>query len=71
MFGLSDPQHSKHDLVAPTDWDRIVQDRTDNLDYTAWRRPLRKGYMMYRTRTVLHHARARDVRRFVLDDLLK
>lgn len=71
FFGPADPEHRHLDHLSPTSWDAAVSDRTATLEYKAWRRPFRKGYMMYRTRTVLHNVSARDLKRFMLDDAIK
>lgn len=54
--------------AATGDWERIVAERRDGIAYEAWRRPLRRGLYLYRTRAVLEGVRPADVRAFHLDD---
>lgn len=48
-------------------WEHIVQETTATADYTAWRRPLRKGYYTYKARTVLKGVTVHELAAFNLN----
>jgi len=50
------------------DWRSVLRKRTETMDYSAWSMPLRRGFNVYRTRTVFRGATSRDFIRFMTDD---
>lgn len=62
-FGVPDPEHS-----APTPWEPICEEVSGGITYQAWRRPMRKGFFLYRTRAVIEGVTPSDVRSFHMDD---
>lgn len=71
FFGPADASSERFDLIQSSDWERIIVESANTCEYTVWRRPMRNKFNMYRTRVLIRNARARDVRRFHLDDFLK
>ena len=53
---------------APEDWELIVDEANDKIDYTAWRKPWRRGLYLYRTMAVISGASAEMYRSFCLND---
>ena len=53
---------------APEAWELIVDEANDKIDYTAWRKPWRRGLYLYRTTAVISGASAEMYRSFCLND---
>jgi hypothetical protein len=49
-------------------WELICNEGLGDLTYQAWRRPLRGGFFLYRTRAVIEGATPAEVRTFHMDD---
>ena len=70
-WGASGSVFGMPDTPAAAPWELIVQERSPRLFYRAWRRPLRSGLFLYRTRAVFEGVGPAAVRAFHMGDLAR